>query len=214
LATLTIQPDATAGKDAMLSSGLNAPNNFGDTDPIWIGLHVFSKSPLLCREIISFDVSGVPLGATIQSAVLTLKATLATGISSSTFTAVRVRRADWSESQVTWNQYKTSLNWTSAGASNTSSDQDTTNQDTCVLSGGTNLVFNNLKNLTLDALANRSGILHLLIIGPEGGSSETSAQICTSDNATPSNRPALVITYAFIVARRNPSRRVASRGAA
>jgi hypothetical protein len=214
LGTLTIQPDATAGMDAMLYGPHNGGNNYGNTDPIYAGVHVTGKNADHARVIISFDVSGVPFGATVQSAVLTLKNTLAIGLSSSTFTAVRVRRADWSELQATWNQYKSSFNWTSPGASDTSSDQDTTNQDTCVISGTTNLVFSNLRNLTIDALNNRSGILHLLIVGPESGSSETSAQINTSDNATPANRPALVITYAFIVARRNRSRRVASRGAA
>lgn len=196
MATLTIQPDATTGKDAMISEPQDGLVNYGATDPIYIGTRVSGKNVNYGRGIFSFDVSGVPLGATIQSVVLSLKNTQSQGFSSATFYANRVRRTDWVEAEVTGNQYKTPLNWTASNASDTTSDRDTADQDTCVMSSGSpSLVFSNLKNLTIDALSNRSGILHLLIIGPEGGSSQSSVEIRTSDNATPSNRPALVITY-------------------
>ena len=72
-------------------------------------------------SLLKFDFSSVvPAGATITLATLSLYAYTANG--PDTLTAYRLLRTDWSESQATWNEYKTGSSWGTAGALNTTTD--------------------------------------------------------------------------------------------
>ena len=69
--TLTLQPNATAGKDAFISS--NVPTTGQGTSPeLDAGAWTIFGSPLSIRGLIDFDLSSLPAGASIQSATLTL----------------------------------------------------------------------------------------------------------------------------------------------
>ena len=57
------------------------------------------------------------------------------------------------------------------------------------------LVFAALKNLTDDAIANRSRLLHLILIGPETGEVDNFYEAKSSDDSEPTTRPELVIDY-------------------
>ncbi len=68
---LTLQPDASSGKDAFISN--NVPNDSqGTSSEFDAGAWTISGSPLTIRSLIDFDLSSLPVGAAIQSAVLTL----------------------------------------------------------------------------------------------------------------------------------------------
>jgi hypothetical protein len=69
--TLTLQPNASAGKDAFISSNVPTSGQ-GNSTEFDAGAWTISGNPLSIRSLIDFDLSGLPAGATIQSAVLTL----------------------------------------------------------------------------------------------------------------------------------------------
>lgn len=74
--------------------------------------------------LMDFDLSTIPSGATIISAVLGLYIWNTGG--AFTVKASRLLRTDWVEAQSTWNIYKTGSNWGTAGALNTTTDITTT----------------------------------------------------------------------------------------
>ena len=69
--TIILQPDATAGKDAFISDNV-ATSGQGNSTEFDAAAWTISGTPLKIRGLIEFDLSSVPSGATIQSAVLTL----------------------------------------------------------------------------------------------------------------------------------------------
>lgn len=75
------------------------------------------------RTLIKFDLSSIPAGAIIDSAVLTL--TYATDFSDSarTCSIYRVKQTVVI-TQATWNVYATGSSWATAGCSNTTSDRE------------------------------------------------------------------------------------------
>ncbi|WP_297511553.1 DNRLRE domain-containing protein [Flavobacterium sp.] len=69
--TLTLQPNATLGKDAFISS--NVPTTGQGTSPeLDAGAWTIFGSPMAIRGLIDFDLSSLPPGAIIQTATLTL----------------------------------------------------------------------------------------------------------------------------------------------
>ena len=189
MSVLTIQPDAAAGFDANLIGGASANLNF-NTEVLTTGTSLISKTLTFHRAIVSFDLSGLPGGATVNSATLTLKNNGGGGVNNNSFTANRLTQAGWVESQVTWNVWATGSNWTTEGGDHTADGQDLV-----VASGNTsNLVFSGLKTLVLDAIANRGGVLRLLVIGPEGGA-PCFLIVNSSDATNPGDRPKVVIDY-------------------
>lgn len=69
--TLTLQPDATTGKDSFLSD--NVPNDAQTFSPeLAAGAWTISGDPLKIRGLLEFNLSSIPTNAIIQSATLTL----------------------------------------------------------------------------------------------------------------------------------------------
>lgn len=75
------------------------------------------------RMWIKPDFTGVPAGATFTGAVLHLTPIVDLSSNARTMSAHRCLR-DVVESQATWNIWKTSNNWATAGCSNSTSDYD------------------------------------------------------------------------------------------
>ncbi len=96
--TIALQPGGALGKDAQLSDGGNAAANFGTDSRVitnWAG-------NLLAIGLLEFDLSAIPVGATITSATLSLYHELNTQFTPAVYNAFRVTSA-WSESTVTFN---------------------------------------------------------------------------------------------------------------
>ena len=69
--TLTLQPDATTGKDSFLSD--NIPNNSQSSSPeLAAGAWTIFGDPVRLRGLLEFNLSSIPANAIIQSATLTL----------------------------------------------------------------------------------------------------------------------------------------------
>ncbi|MEO8761131.1 MAG: DNRLRE domain-containing protein [Bacteroidia bacterium] len=111
--TLTLRPNATAGKDAFVTtlSPLTNYGNYIENDAIdWTN----GGTPFTSRSFIYFDLSALPAGATIVSANLNLygltsssNSQLSTGSNSCHLQNIT---ASWTESGVTWNNQPTTTN--------------------------------------------------------------------------------------------------------
>src|SRR3990167_1838841 len=94
MATLTLQPDATAGLDTFIQD--NAPTTNSETDTtIYVGEN--NGSAQITRTLIKFDLSSLPAGITVDSATLTLTITADVSSNARTFEIFEVLRA-WLES--------------------------------------------------------------------------------------------------------------------
>lgn len=126
MATLTLQPDSTTGKDNIIVSG-TATTNYGDSPAIDFG-EDNTASNFIARSLIQFDLSSIPAGSTINTATLTLTLSSAGTFRSSNNRTARIYRMlrSWVELESTWNIAATSVNWGTAGADNTTSDREAT----------------------------------------------------------------------------------------
>jgi hypothetical protein len=191
MSQLILQPDATLGVDTYVSS-VGATINFDAEIVLRAGTDKFSKSSIAyVRPLLRFDLSGVPAGSVIHSATLTLYP--ANGILSGggTFNLYRLTQPAWTESGATWNTYDGAQAWNTAGGDYTTLDGD----ETSLAGPGENLVFAALKNLAIDALANRGGLLHAIILGPEIGSTDRYYEAYGSDWENEAARPRLIVNY-------------------
>jgi hypothetical protein len=191
MTVLTLQPSGSLGIDAEISDATpTTPAGSGTT------LTIGNVNPIgtdsLYRALLRFDLTAIPDGALISSAVLTLYDVAGGAMSATrTFNAYRLTQTSWVEATATWNNYATALPWTTAGG-----DYTTTNGDSVSVSSATaDVVFSSLADLAMDALYNRSGLLHLVIKGTEGTGADDYVAVGSSDNATAGLRPQLVVTY-------------------
>lgn len=130
--TLTLQPDATAGKDTWLASNA-ATFNFGVNARLVIGLEAAGPTR---TSLIRFDVSSIPSSASITSAVLTYNVATSFGTQNLVFYRVLV---DWDEGALnnaagtaSWNQRIAATNWNTAGCRGSGTDRAASSTATAV----------------------------------------------------------------------------------
>lgn len=149
------------------------------------------------RALLKFDVSSIPAGAIIGAATLTLfgdYSAVGADYDPRTFYCYRCTRA-WVEGQATWIIYSTGNDWATAGLG-AGTDYVTTGGDTTSQTLlDPRLEFDGLAALVQDALDNRSGILNVVIIGPEVAGVRFYADMGDSDTGNADERPMLVVGY-------------------
>jgi hypothetical protein len=196
MTTYTTQPDATDGIDTRIDSA-NATTNYA-TDVLTVG-EVPSVTQIF-RTLLKFNLAvgtnPPPATALVSSATLYLTPTYDGSSNARTMSAYRVIRA-WSESQATWNVYTAGNNWGTAGCANTTTDRESAALGTMAVSasptGGVALTMSlditKVQEWISGAFANNGMLLQV--------DTETDDQIdyASSDNATASYRPKLVIEY-------------------
>jgi hypothetical protein len=113
--TITLQPNASLGNDALLhglSSQVNV--NYGHNPQLAAGALTFGGVPGIIRNVLDFDLYSIPNGAIINSAYLSLYAWDSnTGLGQhSTFSGsnkslLQRITSTWNESSITWNNQLT-----------------------------------------------------------------------------------------------------------
>jgi hypothetical protein len=114
MTTFTIQPSSI---DSCIKGGAATTNYGTDTT---IDTYAGTRFGLF-----KFDLSLAPAAGDIISVAFHAYMSSATGTSPMTTNLYRIYRA-WVETQVTWNIWKTSNNWSTAGCGNTTSDRTAT----------------------------------------------------------------------------------------
>ena len=108
--TITLQPDSVTGKDAMVGSYPNDLNtNIGNHIHLLASAWTVSGSPGVRRGLLQFDLSGIPAGASIVEAKLSLYHSSMqpneghTDRSGSNDWVIQRITSNWDEQTVTWN---------------------------------------------------------------------------------------------------------------
>lgn len=184
MATLTLQPDGTAGKDNFIEQADPNVNSGTDTR-----IHVMmTAAPTPRRGIIEFDISSIPTGSTINSATLSLWTDI--GYTNVNTSIHRITRS-WTEAGSTWNTYDGSNSWTSAGGDYDSTADANATPSSTIAGTKTDWTITSLVQEWVNGTAN-NGIL--LKLTSESGATQGHLYR-SSDNATSSERPKLVIDY-------------------
>lgn len=187
--TITLQPDATAGKDVMLH-GLptEANNNYGNSVDFLAAGWTFSGNPGVIRSIVEFDLTGIPENAIVTSAKLSLYARDNTGgigqhstLSGPNNCWLERIISSWEESTVTWNTQPTTTTINRVNLPSSSSPtQDYIDIDVMAL--------------TQDMIDNPSGSFGFMLkLADENFYRKL--VFCSSDHETPALRPRLEVIY-------------------
>lgn len=186
--TITITPDATTGKDALLVDRPTQSNvNYGAEPDFASWAWTQSSTNTTARSLIDFDLSTIPAGAIITSASLSLYCNtnsaytqLQSGTNASYIERVT---SPWNESTVTWNTQPTTTTINRVFlATSTTNTQNYTNID--------------ITQLILDIQANPSSGFGLML-KLQTESTFKAMIFASSDHGDILKRPKLQITYSL-----------------
>ena len=187
------QPDSAAGLDAYLRADTPTTNN-GGAAQLGAGEPDNSAIGNVWHSVLKFDLSSIPNNATVNSATLTLYHDLELASQATTLGVYRLKRA-FVEAQVTWNVYSTGNSWEIAGGTG-SADTEVSAIGSRVM---TSTEANGAKDVALDVAAVEemvSGVFANNGFMLMNTSSENDwHRFVSSDGATESQRPKLVIDY-------------------
>ncbi|MCC7245885.1 MAG: DNRLRE domain-containing protein [Saprospiraceae bacterium] len=184
--TITLQPDSTSGKDAFVHE-LYPGQNFGSNPQFFAMQWTFGGTPAILREYFDFDLSGVPVGATVTSAKLDLFGLIQPNgsahscLSGSNDAWISRVTSPWNENTITWN---TQPGITSIGQINVPP----------MCTGGTDLIGFDITSMIQDIVNNPSANFGL----------QMSLQLenfyraliyNSSDSPDANRRPRLTVTY-------------------
>jgi len=182
--TVVLQGDPLAGQDTHLAQA-SSVQNFGAATLLLSNSQNNGQS----RLILYFDLSGIPAGATIQSAVMEL---FYASTRVSTTEALRAHRLtrSWTELGATWRTYDGTNNWASQGG-----DYDPAVAATANLDGTANV----WKQWTITALVqswtNGTFTNYGVLLESPSASGNNERRFNSSENASVTLRPKLTITY-------------------
>ena len=186
---ISLQPDASTGKDAMLHGTTGyMDNNYGTDPELPADAWTFGGTAGVIRSVIAFDLSNIPSNATVTSAKLSLYATNDLNSMGQHSTASgpndcwleRITSA-WDQSTVTWNNQPTTTtqNHVSLPASDSATE---------------NYLNIDVKAITQDMVSNPSSSFGFMF-KLQNESYYRRMNFCSSDNTTPALRPKLEVCY-------------------
>jgi len=191
--TVTIQPDSSTSKDIVINT--NAPDTNYEGNGT-LALENSVTGGYKAATLIDFpSIINIPSKAKILRSFLTLNCKYANApdyLEIMTFEILR----NWVANQATWNAYSTGYNWTTAGVGGDGTDATLTSYwggiRTTVALGSCNVELHPYTAERRIKGLNYGWLLKDLGAAVAGS---TIIQFDSSDNATPANRPKLIITY-------------------
>ncbi|MBA4106852.1 MAG: hypothetical protein C0485_13960 [Pirellula sp.] len=159
----------------------------------------FGTSPSLLVDgnpdngaLLSWNLSGIPVGSTLQSATLSVNVT---GTSADTYEIYELKRS-WNETQATWNKATASVNWQSAGAQG-SLDRGTTvlGTITATATGVRNVVLNAAGLAVVQRWVNNPATNFGFVIQDYVNTIKDDLIISSKNDAVAANRPQLQLVY-------------------
>jgi len=190
--SFTVQPSS---KDNRIQNS-NPTTNYGTETFSNIGKGYFGDVNYWLGEFTVAWGVDIPAGAIITGASLQLWMYQINSLGMATL-AQRLLRTDWHETQSTWNIYKTSNNWTTAGALSNGNDFTSTDQSSsAVPAAHTWMTFNDANMVNQIQTAQTGGInpLFKVRLTSEGTNNRTFAP-ANREDGTAASRPKLTIDY-------------------
>ena len=183
--TTTINPTS----DNWLNEG-SATTNYGSASTFQAG--VSGGTMYKKHAVLEFDVSSLTNPADITSANLTLVATSSGGGGSNNMTLQRLTQS-FGETTSNWNTYDGSNSWTTVGAF----DDVVAGEPTYTISvGATSDVVVDVRELVIDAINRRSGILRIVIYFDGTPSNGGFTRFGARNHGTASNHPKVEVVTA------------------
>ncbi|RPI91406.1 MAG: DNRLRE domain-containing protein, partial [Chloroflexi bacterium] len=191
--TYTSQPDETAGMDTYLLS-TSAAANYGTDADLGAG-ESNDATDQVARALVKFDLSSIPTNAVITSATLSLWTSSDYSDNDRSIRVYRLKMA-FGEAGATWNESAAGVSWEAAGAAGPNDKESTDIGSIQILA---NEALDVEKQITLapskiqewiDGTFTNHGFI--LIADTE---LDDRFSYASSDSATISNRPKLVIQY-------------------
>lgn len=192
--TITLQPSAAAGKDAVLDSRLGT-TNFGSSSDVMSVAWTNGGTPTTGRTLLEFDLSAIPAGAIINSAELSLYGYTSvsngshSSLSGSNESYIQRVTTSWNENTVTWN---TQPSVTTAGqavlAQSTFSPQDYLNIDVTAM---VQAMMTSGNNGFMLRLATESYYRRMIFGSSDNSNSALHPKLVI--NYTPNNTPCLAL---------------------
>ena len=149
----------TSAKDSYINN-FTVSTNFGSDASLFLRR---GSADSRIWMILEFDLSSIT--DRIISANLRLNIETSDNIAIN-WAIYRLRRLDWLESEVTWQEYRLLGPWTTNGAESTVDDRDTSISRTGTLPADTTgwYSFGNIKEHAQDAIDNHSGAMAIIIV--------------------------------------------------
>jgi len=184
----------TINSDATVNIVEAAPTtNYATTNPMEISTYGAADKR---NALIKFDLSGITGPVTVSSVVITLQDW---NVSSGTTDTIRLYRClrNWVEGEATWNIYSTGNSWSTAGGSGSGTDRAASesanwNETTSAWSTQTISSTTQLCSDVQDMINNGSNYGWIFI---QDYTATHYHDFATDDDATPANRPTIVVTY-------------------
>lgn len=189
MATITIRDDLDGPVPDTWLNELSPTANKGSDTTFEVGFSTGfgGKSS---RGLLKFPLAALPGGAVI----LTAKIGLTVSVGAGTAEAARVRRvtqSGWLEGEATWDDYKSATAWAAAGGDYTATDEVNWTLPT----GTGDIEIAGLKTLVEDAIANRGGDLHVILMRATEASVTSVVTLRSGEYATAAERPRLIVDY-------------------
>jgi hypothetical protein len=186
--TVVSLQQGTNGYAGMVDTHIRADattTNYGTSTTVWM-----DGSPDY-SALLKWDLTSIPAGKTVTAVTLTFNVT---DVSTDVYELYALKR-DWSESASTWVKATSTVNWSTAGASNTTSDRETTVLGTLTAPAtGTKVVTLNSAGIAkVQSWINTPSTNFGFIIQDytvAGG-----LDVSSSEATTVSQRPIITITY-------------------
>jgi len=201
--TLVLQPNASSGMDTFMMN-VNPTTNFGTVNEMGVG-EANNSLNTVARSLIKFDLSSIPSNAVITSVTLSLWTNADYSSNGRTIRVFRLK-VPFNETQATWNIRASGSNWQTAGASGANDRESVSIGSVQILA---NEPLNTEKQIALDAVKIQELINgtfanngFIIIADTEINDGFTYK---TSDHATASQRPKLVVQYALPSATNTPT---------
>ena len=184
--TLTLQPNGAAGIDTFLRQSI-PDSNFGTDANLRFATNY--------RALIKFDLSSIPVGASIVSGTSFLTLSVrAAATSIVSLNRILIAAVAWTELGATWNHLDGVSNWpgghTGCGTSGVDYSSTALGSITATLNDPVGTIYTSALTLSEVALmvTNNAGLVF-------GGSSATLNYFASSDHLTAAYRPKLVVVY-------------------